>query len=358
MRSTRWMSLGLLLVVALLAAAFVTGCPRAQAPTDGEEEGEATVNITPYVAAWERSLHAVPVTFAAEEEDCVRCHDGGAFAQAVTNPREIKRPTPFGPWVVATDCRACHTGQGERLLQSQEVTIPSSTQTIRAGKGALCMKCHNERRPPDIKDATRAYPHYGAEGAVLAATGGMRLAGFNLLTTRRHQTIANACVYCHMSKSGGASHDFKPETRTCTRCHKGLTNIETYRARADYDGNGRREAFVQEVDGLMSAVASATLARSGDTTFTPFQGDIVFKSGNTTTPPSRIDDISYLGAYNVVLIRHDKSEGIHNPAFTVTLLQETYRTVTGRALPNAVRPTTRDRAPRGVIQSGVTTGTP
>ncbi|RJQ50777.1 MAG: hypothetical protein C4521_13560 [Actinobacteria bacterium] len=338
MERGRWIELGLAVALILVIATVVTGCPPQQNGAEREEEARAERDPGPFVEAWAGSLHAVPVTFAAEEEECVRCHDGGAFAQGVASPAEIDRPTPFGPYVVATDCRACHTGQGSRLLQSQEVTIPTTSEPVRAGTGSLCMKCHNERRAGDINDPQMRQPHYGPQAGVLTATGGIRTRGFDILSTRRHQTVRNACVNCHMAQEGGESHSFRPTLPPCRRCHEGLRQIEGLRAKADYDGDGTREPFVNEVDGLMSAVASATARRSGEETFTSAEGRIFFKSDDQTAAAGAVDEISYLGAYNWFVVSHDGSRGLHNPYFTVTLLQDTYRAVAGRPLPNARRP--------------------
>ncbi len=353
---TRTSILGLVLVAALLAAALLSGCPSTTQVTTTQVP--AKIDIGAFVRAWEGSKHAVPVTFAAQEAPCTGCHDGGAFAQGVNDPKKINRPAPFGPWVVATDCRACHTGEGEKLVQSGSVPLPTTKAPVKAGKGALCMKCHNERRAPNINASRREYPHYGSEAGVLTATGGMRLADFKLLTQKRHQTVTNACVYCHLFKPAeGASHAFKPDIRACKVCHKKITNFEM-KAKADYDGNGTIGPFVDEVNGLMTLLSKAVLTRSVATTFTAFEGEIVFKSGPATITPAKIDKISYLGAYNWFEINHDKSGGIHNPWFTVTLLQETIRTVTGKPVPNAAIPKTTDKAPEGIIQPAVPTGAP
>ncbi|MRR12817.1 hypothetical protein EG835_10230 [bacterium] len=108
-------------------------------------------------------------------------------------------------------------------------------------------------------------------------------------------------------------------------------------AGGDYDGDGSAEVFVMEVEGLMEALETAVNEAAGSDEFKTSRGEIFFISEEETMTAGVSPEV-YQGAYNWVLLDHDGSRGIHNPYFTVTLLQETYRQVTGEALPNAETP--------------------
>lgn len=334
MNVRRWL---VFVLVALLAAVMVTGCQPADTDdgTEGDtndQEEEAATDPTPLIEAWAESTHSVPVAAVASRDVCAACHDGRAFAQNVESIADMEMP--FGPYVVATDCRACHTGQGAELLASGQGEIPSAEGPVEAGKGALCMACHNQEEVSDINNEERSYPHYGPNADVLNATGGI-LDGLTVADTERHR-VDDTCVACHML-DGAEGHTFQPHTEECDGCHDDFESIEAMEAGADYDGDGQTEAFVTEVEGLMEALESAVNETAGSTEFRTSRGEIFFISEETTMTGA-IPTEAYQGAYNWVLIDHDGSSGIHNPYFTVTLLQDTIRQITGTALPNAQTP--------------------
>lgn len=335
MNVRRWLAL---IAVAALAAAVVAGCKANTGSTGtGNEKTKPSIDTTALIEAWSESTHSVPVASIATRSPCAGCHDGLAFSRGVNDPAQLKDKQPFGPYVVATDCRACHTGRGAEILKSGTAdNVPSASGPVTGGLGALCMSCHNQEAKADINDPAHGYPHYGPQADVLNGTGGIT-DGLTLMSTDRHRTIANTCVACHVGNDIAKGHTFAPTEDQCPKCHTDFKGVDSVMATADYDGNGKTEAFVTEVAGLMAAVQQATNKKAGSDKFVTSRGDIFFISKDTTMTAA-IPKEAYQGAYNWVLIDHDKSQGIHNPFFTVSLLQETYRVVAGSALPNAVAP--------------------
>lgn len=334
------------LLIALCAGAVVltvAGCQRAGegggggGETGGNgESGITTEAVQGIIEDWTASRHAVPIVFAAEEEDCVLCHDARAFAQGISNPTSLD--ATFGAYVVATDCRACHTGAALEVLRSGETTLVTTSTPVQAGTGSLCLRCHRDRRPPNVQDERRSAPHASVQGGVWTGTTGIRSAAMQVGSTRRHVSIRNGCVACHMTeKDGVASHTFEPgDARTiCARCHEGATDYDL-EAGGDYDGDGSPEIFQQEVEGLLTLVSTTAAREMQATEVTATGGRIVFMNGETTVTASIPDDV-YTAAFNWAAIEHDGSRGIHNPQFTVDLLQESYRVLTGNAIPNAAK---------------------
>jgi hypothetical protein len=332
------------MLLAMLLVFGIAGCEVAtENGTDDNDNGSAeetgTSDTTALIEAWAESLHSKPVTFAAERTPCASCHDGRAFAENVNDPSQLETG-PVGPYVTPTDCRACHTGRGLEVMDAGSTdAVPTAEGSVEGGKGALCMECHNQFGEPDINDEERGYPHYGPQADVLNGTGGMT-EGLNLVSTIDHFEIEDTCVGCHMADEEGAGHSFTPSEAVCEECHNDFTSAEDIIADADYDGNGQAEAFVTEVEGLMSALETAINATANSTEFAAQSGSIVFKSNDTTM--TTVPTPAYMGAYNWELIDHDSSRGIHNPFFTVSLLQETYRQMTGAAIPNAQPPQADD----------------
>lgn len=319
------------MIAVALGLSLVACQPRTGGGKDATDK-EPQIDITEFVMQWTDSKHEEAVVSAAEEEFCVGCHDGGAFAESATDPARLRRD-----WIVATDCRACHTDRGTSIVDAGETELPYGA-TVSGGKGALCMTCHNTLRAADINDATRSAPHNGPQTEVLKAIGGLKTSAMQTSSTAEHAGIKDSCVSCHMSERDGIpSHLMTPGTaRTiCARCHSGLKDFAR-EAKEDYDGDGDREALRDELQGLMSLVASASVgAVSNATTMTVSGGDVVFKSEDTTLPPSAVTDKAYVGAYNYFLLLSDGSMGVHNPAFAVSLMQQAYKEITGRDVPGA-----------------------
>jgi hypothetical protein len=335
--------LALGIALGVVAAVWVAGCA---APSNNTTttSGAATqtvplAGVQSIISDWSESTHAVPVTFAAQEAPCTGCHDGRGFAMGVTDPKSFDASSPFGPYVVATDCRACHTGKGAELLKSGEVTTPVNTTPIKAGAGALCIGCHRERAiPPSSAPTPAEAPHPSVQAPVLLAYGGIRQPGVNYGSTTKHTEVKNLCVGCHMTDNaeGVASHTFMPgePSKICGECHQGVTDFNR-KAAADYDGNGQVQGIQDEVTGLLGKLNAATAKAMGAATLMQSQGQIVFKGSSGTTVTAPIPNKVWQAAYNWALITNDKSLGVHNPQFTVTLLQQSYKTLTGMAVPNS-----------------------
>ncbi|MBE0477309.1 MAG: hypothetical protein IBX62_09455 [Coriobacteriia bacterium] len=319
-------------LAALLGTVLLTGCPAEEDERAPEEE----IDISALVTEWTEAGHSRIITFAAEESPCAGCHDGGAFAQGVNDPAELDRE-----WPVAIDCRACHTGRGAERLESGETTIPSSPDTLALGHGALCAGCHRALRAPDIADEERRTPHYSPVTDVMQGVGGIRTDDMDVGSTEDHAEIDDACVGCHMlqAEEGHPSHTFRviDFQEACGECHEEIESAEdtpTIQAAGDYDGDGSVEEFTAEVEGLLTLLNDTLTERMDGASYRSVQGRIVFVRGETTVTAPIPDEV-YLAAYNHMMIDRGGAMGFHNPRFTIDLLQESYRALTGEAVPNA-----------------------
>lgn len=329
----RWVPVALVLVL-VVALLTLVGCtqeePAVEEP-ETEEPAEDTGLALDVVADWAESGHARLVSGPAVEEGCVLCHDGGAFAQQITDPAALARD-----WSVSTDCRACHTGYGVEVAAAGVLDIPT-LKGFQAGVGSLCASCHNGRRVPNPAAERRSAPHHSVQADVLTATGGMPLEGVTYLKNERHATIKDACVACHFdgSAEGIPPHTFAPSFTGCqaaAECHGSAMKADVL-AKADYDGDGSVEAFQDEVQGLIDLLDRAIVDELGGGSYVAQSGVISFTdaAGQPTVPANEV----YAAAYNKILIEYDGSMGIHNPAFAVSLLQSTYQVLTGNPSPGA-----------------------
>jgi hypothetical protein len=161
----------------------------------------------------------------------------------------------------------------------------------------------------------------------------------------------------------------KYNTAACTQCHTVGSpppplgaNPFRLTARADYDGDGVREAVQEEIAGLLAALktqievklssvdyanAPATLEvvsgriryRLSPTVTRTFPGPGVTSSDNPDISWASLDAAKqanwtalYRAAYNHYFVTNDHSEGLHNTGYAVNLLQSAYQAVTGAAI--------------------------
>jgi hypothetical protein len=117
-------------------------------------------------------------------------------------------------------------------------------------------------------------------------------------------------------------------------------------ARQDYDGNGKIESFITEVSGLLAKL-KAKLPK--DST-----GAVISAAKDSTKIYNRPDLVQGIWNYNLII--EDRSNGIHNPSYTIALLQASLAAITtsveksdanipgsftlGQNYPNPFNPTT------------------
>ena len=105
----------------------------------------------------------------------------------------------------------------------------------------------------------------------------------------------------------------------CNECHSEVTSSFNQKmALQDYDGNGKIESFITEVNGLLTKL-KAKLPK--DST-----GAVISTAKDSTKIYNRPDLVQ--GIWNYNLIVEDRSNGIHNPAYTVALLQASIAAIT------------------------------
>ena len=101
---------------------------------------------------------------------------------------------------------------------------------------------------------------------------------------------------------------------TCAECHDAAGDAEDYDFRAandstDYDWDGDLEGYQTEVEGLLDSLAALLIAEGAiDSSHSPIEQ--VFSDGNVA------------GAmHNYGMIEEDRSMGVHNFGYIVSLLQ-------------------------------------
>src|SRR5690554_7718561 len=88
-------------------------------PPQNNEQVQLAINTL--TAQWTDSSHSNILLSATQRDNCVVCHDCGAFANNQTELAALERD-----FHVSIDCRACHTGQGVELMDAGTVDIPTA----------------------------------------------------------------------------------------------------------------------------------------------------------------------------------------------------------------------------------------
>jgi len=269
--------------------------------------------ITEKAFAWEESKHGIgeAALYAGGREGCTGCHSGASFTAMVaageTNPDTFEGVAG----VTRQDCRACHqihtsyTGDDWALTTTESFDLYATEGvTFDGGKGNLCARCHQARRAfPAAENgvitgiSSHWGPHHGPQASMLMGVAG---AGAEGKPSSHATLVEDTCVSCHVGES--ANHGFEPDVANCQGCH---ADIE------DFDFSGLQTKVQAQLDQIGEAlVAEGVLS---DTT--------VDGHPTVTEAPENVA----IALYNWIYIAHeDKSLGVHNPAYTQSLLDASF----------------------------------
>jgi hypothetical protein len=194
------------------------------------------------------------------------------------------------------------------------------------------MECHRSRRHAatyaiDPLNASSHYgPHHGPQADMLIGANAPDF-GFKLPSSP-HDRVPNACVSCHMAGDhmvddagnvilvGGHSFNMNDvngvdHVEACEPCHGDVG--ETFKEKkffmnsmGDHDGDGVEEGLQEEVKGMMEELI----------TFLPQDGE-----GHPDLSADGLSPMVMKAGYVYMWVYEDRSLGIHNPAFTVSLLK-------------------------------------
>lgn len=340
---------------------------------------------------WRNSGHALSGAnnLHMAEGECVKCHTGQGFVAVQVRGEEAVTPAearegleaniPEAGNMAPIACATCHDSHAAtdpftkavghqaslQLRMSGNITMRNGV-TVDAKESAVCVACHNDERDLAYKADYLAGKY--ARGAhrdtqadvFYAATSSVFDFGKGEYITSGHDVfVGGGCIECHMAANppapAGAVADGKEvlsshgvnslinaggHSWSMTGSYKGAAvqnlaacNVAECHGKvpvtsfdrtafADYDGNGKVEGVQSEVKGLLTLVA-AQLPKSAN-------GAVISSvTLNNTTAVQR----QALWNYNV--ITNDGSYGVHNAAFTLQVLQRTYKELTGKDVPGA-----------------------
>ncbi len=284
---------------------------------------------------WQLSGHA-NYDVAMDEGDsgnCSRCHTGNGFLEWLpilldddpeTDPLDNVQVTWEPDEVHPQTCATCHdphaAGTTSGSNTNATVRISGDTppliagfQVLDAGRGAICMTCHNSRRGLrndsvwdtfSTGEKARA-PHGSAQADMVAGENAYLV---DVGTPGGHANVEDSCIACHMESTpppaalsynqSGTNHTFFADVGICSDCHSPRLLA------SDVQGSIQHLSDMVEdllEDALYELIADLTEA--GNTV--DINGDL------TITDPSVIDEIQfgeYRGRQSVSLTLGDGTE--------------------------------------------------
>lgn len=346
---------------------------------------------------WQLSSHA-NYDLALDEGgsgNCARCHTADGFLawlpillddDPATDPTASIAVTWDPEQVHPQTCATCHDPHaiGTTSGAGTDATVRISGNTppliagftvIGAGKGAICMTCHNSRRgkrnDSNFADTVAAgdevrAPHGSAQADVLMGEN----AYFVTVGVRgNHSLVIDTCVNCHMQQTpppdllaynqGGTNHTFAPSTEICSNCHGASFDAEgvqsTFNALSDELKMLVEAAILDEIATQTAAGRSIQFGSSGVTVSDAStiatvelgesrgrQAITVTLTDATSTGAIRMNEVRVLDSdaamtdlgdlydftddripragWNWALAHNDGSDGVHNPDFVSRFL--------------------------------------
>jgi len=263
--------------------------------------------------------------------------------------------------------------------------LPAGFQASVVGKGALCMTCHNTRNAihGDIAGPTTNYsaPHTAAQADVLMGENAFFVAAGQ---RSPHSYVKDTCVTCHMEKTPppegytqtGTNHSFAASIKICGECHSPTLNGEALQAGVEekvhelgeamgayllkklpaqftakdytphtFGGKSydvKSAAVVISKDNVAELVATephgqqgffvhlktpitVTYAPANEQPHTVQMDELEVQLGDFTSDGTKVlipvTDVLVRAGWNFFLIEGDGSWGVHNPTFSIEVIE-------------------------------------
>ncbi|HEX2969881.1 MAG TPA: hypothetical protein VHO46_12345 [Bacteroidales bacterium] len=295
-------------------------------------------------AQWEESLHAKGENAAyANRTGCVQCHTSQGFLEYVAEGSTADISVPSDPMQI--NCYTCHKIHDTYTSDDFALTKPGAEKleqkyagnviTWDKGTSNQCVSCHQARdvSPLPVADGadytianTRIGSHHAPNANMILGKIPFELAGEAYPTGNAHSS-AEGCIDCHMAQpygylagghNMGMSYDAHGTetllTTGCLQCHSSETATTIA---AKY--NTLKTAINDKLTVLRTQLTAAGI-------YNPSTG--LAKAGTFKANAA----LAYL-TYNTVT--EDKSNGIHNPGYTRTLLDNAIASMTALGYPAA-----------------------
>jgi len=302
---------------------------------------DATVGLK--VAQWEGSMHATGGNAAyANRAGCVQCHTSQGFLEYVAEGSTASLTVPAEPMQI--NCYTCHkihstftdddwalTKPGAQVLN---VKYAGADVTWDKGNSNQCVACHQAFpvNPAPVQNGadfeitnTRMGVHHGPMANLVLGKTAFELSGTAYPTTNVHSTGAG-CVTCHMAtpygyQAGGHNMGLEYDSHGtakmlytgCAACHD-VTSAGVAPGKLAFDE--KIAAVHVNIEAKLETLKNQ-LIEAG-----------VFNTGTNLANKGTFEANAVFAYINFNMIEEDRSLGIHNPAYTKVLLDNSIAAMT------------------------------
>jgi hypothetical protein len=304
---------------------------------------DATIELK--LAQWGESMHATGgnAPYASNiAVSCVQCHTSQGFLEYVAEGSSASLTVPTEPMQI--NCYTCHeihstfteddwnlTSPGAKIL---DVQYAGADVTWDKGTSNQCASCHQAFpiSPAPVEDGpdfeitnNRMGTHHGPMANLILGKTAFELTGTAFPTSNYHSTT-DGCVTCHMStpygyQAGGHNmgleYDSHGTTKMlytgCADCHDVTTAGPSYGTLA-FDA--KIAAVHADIEAKLEELA-AQLAEAG-----------VYNASTGLANKGTFDANAVYAYINYNMIEEDRSLGVHNPAYTKVLLDNSIAAMT------------------------------
>jgi hypothetical protein len=342
-------------------------------------------------AQWQKSKHSnreLAVNEAtwegrqANAAHCARCHSEQGFRAWVPQLLKgdaglIKKPDGSAAdeafikslgltkdQVKPITCTACHSQTPALRLQNNIQVLPNGITVAAAGKGAVCMACHNTRNgridwdTPDPKRYTQ--PHDAAQTDVILGKNVFFYNDTDETASPHALFTGNSCVACH-KELGKEGHTFR--AGKCGDCHGGkmkeafvqdgtvellkqlaeaiekkvlavkekIACVTSWNPQNDQDTpnmafDGKQIKAVEIPLGIHGQISLKFILQDGKAVYSQL-GNVKDACGEQGKPVFATSDPVVRALWNYLLFVCDGSKGVHNPRFTHNALIVTINSI-------------------------------
>lgn len=315
--------------------------------------------------------------------ECSRCHTAQGFIDQIRghkreNAIEQDVQLDYEP-ITCPVCHDPHNGLSEKLIRYRG-PLAAQLPQVDWGNGGICLACHYGGIYPDsyVEQLLRPFlprqkknlnksgfykrvSHAPQVDIIRGMNGIMLLGPGSSDFLSPHLSTPKGCVTCHMTpmpadsdkilKLGGHSFAIFTEingkryenVEGCAFCHGKLESLNRV-VHLDYDGNGKKEGIFDEYESLekllKQAIESEILKRNYEVkgkkavSFKEYNFNIVLidNDGNLLGDEQNYlklnqqDDL-FKVTYNYLMVKKDRSKGVHNPVYVIRLLQRSIKQI-------------------------------
>jgi hypothetical protein len=311
---------------------------------------------------WKNSVHGIPnptfegVANRPVSSGCNKCHSGWGFIRRIDPKTNDTRPEIGFSQI---SCAVCHDPHRSELLPSQvrslaNVQLGDTVSVVTyGGMGKVCMQCHIGRRPANSyvdnpgNLSIHFGPHYSNQADMLDGSNAIEY-GLPTGSSGHKFAVENSCVTCHMQATPAAPSpardkvgehtyamtwdggtpdnpvdDFQ-HVAVCKTCHGPIKSFDDIMAKADWDDDGSIEPTRHEIEGLLHRLDELLPPNS-----TPDEVNTNYKWA-ATDPPAKIEARKLLAKawFNFRFVEEDRSMGVHNAGYAITLLRRSIASLT------------------------------